>query len=88
MRAQYEAVGQAMRSAADQMVPLVKLTPHRVMRELYEQFIAYSRAYAERIPTYTPQDDNLALASVTVRRTPSAKYVQLLAMVLHPRGAH
>src|SRR3954463_16618494 len=35
-RAQYEAVGRAMRSAADQMVPLVKLTPHRVMRELYE----------------------------------------------------
>ncbi len=53
IRAQYEAVGQAMRSAADQMVSLVKLTPHRVMRELYEQFIAYSRAYADRIPTYT-----------------------------------
>jgi hypothetical protein len=52
-----------MRSAADQMVALVKLTPHRVMRELYEQFIAYSRAYAERLPTYTPHDDDLALAS-------------------------
>jgi hypothetical protein len=62
-RAQYEAVRRAMRSAADQMLPVVKLTPHRVMRELYEQFIAYSRAYAERIPTYTPRDDHLALAS-------------------------
>jgi hypothetical protein len=59
VRAQYEAVGQAMRSAADQMVPLVKLTPHRVMRELYEQFIAYAHAYVERIPTYTAADDHL-----------------------------
>jgi hypothetical protein len=65
VRAQYEAVGQSMRSSADQMVPLVKLTPHRVMRELYEQFIAYSRAYADRIPTYTAADDNLALVANT-----------------------
>jgi hypothetical protein len=63
IRAQYEAVGQAMRRAADQLVPMAKLTPHRVMRELYEQFIAYSRAYADRIATYTPPDDQLALAS-------------------------
>jgi hypothetical protein len=60
VRAQYEAVGQAMRTAADQMVPLAKLTPHRVIRDLYEQFIAYSRAYADRIPTYTAPDDHLA----------------------------
>ncbi|HJT90944.1 MAG TPA: hypothetical protein VJ777_03245 [Mycobacterium sp.] len=63
-RAQYEAVGQSMRSSADQVVALVKLTPHRVMRELYEQLIAYSRAYADRIPTYKPPDDNLALVSI------------------------
>ena len=42
-----------MRNAADQTVPLAKLTPHRVMRELYEQFIAYARAYSDAIPTYT-----------------------------------
>jgi hypothetical protein len=60
IRAQYQAVGQAMRSAADQMVSLAKRTPHRVMNELYEQFIAYSRAYADRIPTYTAPDDHLA----------------------------
>jgi hypothetical protein len=64
VRAQFTAVGQAMRTAADQMVALVKLTPHRVMRELYEQYIAYSRAYADRIPTYSPPDDNLALTAV------------------------
>jgi hypothetical protein len=65
LRAQYDAVGQAMRGAADQMVPLVKLTPHRVMRELYEQFIAYSRAFADNISTYTPQDGKLAVVSST-----------------------
>jgi len=58
-RSQYEAVAQAMRSAARQTVPLAKLTPHRVMRELYEQFIAYARAYADRIPAYAPPDDDL-----------------------------
>jgi hypothetical protein len=59
-RAQHEAVGQAMRTAADQTVGLAKQTPHRVMRELYEQFIAYSRAYADAIPTYTQADNHLA----------------------------
>ncbi len=46
----YEAVGKAMRNAADQTVNLVKVTPHRVMRELYEQFIAYARAFTDNIP--------------------------------------
>jgi hypothetical protein len=30
------------------------------MRELYEQFIAYSRAYSDSIPRYVPRDDHLA----------------------------
>jgi hypothetical protein len=64
VRAQFEAVGQAFGNAADQMVPLAKLTPHRVMREVYEQNIAYSRAYADSIATYSPTDDNLALAAI------------------------
>ncbi len=42
-----------MRNAADQTVALAKLTPHRVMRELYQQFIAYARAYSDAIATYT-----------------------------------
>jgi hypothetical protein len=56
----YMAAGQVARSAAAQTVGLVKLTPHRVMRELYEQFIAYTRAFVERIPNYTPSDAGLA----------------------------
>jgi hypothetical protein len=62
-RAQFAAAGQSMRGAAAQAVGLVKLTPHRVMRELYQQFIAYARAYVERIPKYTPADNNLAGAA-------------------------
>lgn len=64
-RAQHEAVAQAMRSAADQTEPLVKLTSHRVMRQLYEQFIAYSRAYADKVPTYAPPDNQLARTGST-----------------------
>lgn len=59
-KAQFMAAGQSMRGAAAQTVGLVKLTPHRVMRELYEQFIAYARAYAEHIPRYMPPDETLA----------------------------
>lgn len=61
-QAQYRAVADAMRSAADQAVALVKVTPHRAMRELYSAFIAYHRAYADRVPEYVPADN--ALASV------------------------
>ncbi len=63
LRAQFIAAAQSMRGAAAQAVGLVKLTPHRVMRELYQQFIAYARAYAARVPKYTPADNNLAGAA-------------------------
>ncbi|WP_194166735.1 hypothetical protein [Mycolicibacterium sp. P9-22] len=56
----FEAVADAMRQAADQTIALAKLTPHRVMRELYEQSIAYWRAYADSIPTYTERHNYLA----------------------------
>lgn len=67
LRSQYMTVAGALRNAADQSVTLAKLTPHRVMRELYEQFIAYSRAFADRIPTYTLTDESLngAASSIT-----------------------
>lgn len=65
IRDQYEAVAGSMRTSADQLVAVAKLTPHRVMRELYEQLIAYSRAYAESIPSYVPGDDKLARVATT-----------------------
>ncbi|GAT10972.1 hypothetical protein H7I77_06180 [Mycolicibacterium novocastrense] len=64
-RAAYERVADAAREAADQTVTLARLTPHRVMRELYEQFIAYARAYSDAVPAYTPADDHLAGVTVT-----------------------
>ena len=59
-RAQYEDIAKAMLSAADQTTALVKLTPHRVVRELYEQSIAYWRAFADKIVSYTAADNHLA----------------------------
>lgn len=59
-RAQYVAVGRAMLDAADQTERLVRMTPHRAMRQLFEQFIAYARAYNEAIPTYSPPANYLA----------------------------
>lgn len=64
-RTQYETVGKAWRKAADQIVPLARMTPHRAMRELYEQSIVYMRAYADSISTYKPIDDNLARTAAT-----------------------
>lgn len=59
-RSHYEEVREGARRAADQTVPIAKLTPSRVMRELYEQFIAYAGAYSDAIPTYEPVDENVA----------------------------
>lgn len=58
-RTQYHAVAQALRTATDQALPLVKQTPHRVVRELYEAFIAYGRAYAAKVPNYMAADDHV-----------------------------
>jgi len=63
-RSQVETVAKSMEKAADQAVTLAKQTPHRVVRELYEQFIAYGRAYAASIPNYTPRDNELASANI------------------------
>ncbi|MGU3498922.1 hypothetical protein [Mycobacterium sp. C31M] len=56
----HKAVAEAMSIAADQTIALAKMTPHRVMRELYEQSIAYWRAYAAAVPSYTEKDNELA----------------------------
>jgi hypothetical protein len=59
-RTMYETVGKAMNNAADQTVSLVNVTPHRVVRELYEQFIAYARAFNDSLPQYKPEDNYVA----------------------------
>jgi hypothetical protein len=62
-RSMYETVDKALNSATDQTKSLVKLTTHRVMRELYEQFIAYGEAFSKSIPSYTDNDRFLAGAT-------------------------
>jgi hypothetical protein len=59
----------AMDRAAGQFAQLAKRTPHRVVRELYEQFIAYLRAYSDAAPKYTPADNYLADALVNAGAT-------------------
>lgn len=63
-RDQFVAVAESMRSSADVAVELAKQTPHRVMRQMYQQFIAYGRAYADAVDQYVPSDDYLARANV------------------------
>ena len=66
-RDSYDSVAAAMRTAADQTAELARQTPHRVMRELYEQTIAYLRAYADSLPSYTAVDDHLVLTAAATR---------------------
>lgn len=69
MRTIFQSSADAFRKAADQTVPLIKLTPHRVMRELYEQYVAYVRAWANRVPAYTPSDFDLIRTGATIGNT-------------------
>ncbi len=64
MQAMYRQVGDALKNSADQTVSLIKLTPHRVMRELYQQYIAYTRAFVAQIPAYTESDKYLQSTGV------------------------
>lgn len=53
-----------MRNAADQAAPLIRVTRHRIIRELFEQFVAYGRAYANTVANYKPANNGLASANV------------------------
>jgi hypothetical protein len=78
-RTTFETVGNAMSRAADQAAGLAKTTPHRVMRELYEQFIAYARAFGNNVPNFTEHDNEIArvadgLASIFANICGAIKY--------------
>ncbi|WP_157576590.1 hypothetical protein [Mycobacterium sp. GA-2829] len=60
IRGTYDAMGKALTSAADDAVKLSFQTPHRVMRELYEQFAAYAKSFSASIPRYNSADDSLS----------------------------
>jgi len=44
----------ATRAAADRIIPYLGQTPNRLVRQLYEQYIAYNRAFAASVPNYVP----------------------------------
>ena len=71
-RGQYQETGKAMRAAADQTTPLISSATHRVMRQLFEQFIAYTRAFTDAIPTYTERDNTLARTATQAGNTLTA----------------
>ena len=52
-----QKVGDVLRDSSTKSIPLATATPHRVMRELYEQYIVYARAYANSLSNYYPQAD-------------------------------
>jgi hypothetical protein len=78
-RSMHDDIADAMRNAADQTVALARMTPHRLMRELYEQAIAYWRGYADSIPTYTAVDNHLAGAA----RNASGALVSICAAIAY-----
>lgn len=62
-KALHESVAAAMERAANQTLALAKQTPHRAMRELYKQSIAFWRAYSNSVPEYSAIDNELARAA-------------------------
>lgn len=71
-RRQYEAMAAAVRQSSDRAARLARHTPHRLVRVLYEQFIAYSRTYADRLTRYTQGDDHLIRVSNSIVATLNA----------------
>ncbi len=86
IRQQHETVADAMRAAADQTNSLTRATPNRVMRELFEQSIAYWRAYADSIPTYTARDNHLANAAGNSSNAIVSICNAILSRTAHERG--
>ncbi|WP_131816347.1 hypothetical protein [Mycolicibacterium porcinum] len=62
-RTVFEKTGAALKGAVANATNLAKQTPHRVMRELYGQYIAYSQAVIDAIPTYSSTDNQIVAAS-------------------------
>lgn len=59
---------QAFRTAADRLVPSIEQTPNRFVRELYEQYVAYSRAFADAVPNYVAAQSGFAYAAIFINQ--------------------
>ncbi|MGV0810699.1 hypothetical protein ABQF34_01935 [Mycolicibacterium boenickei] len=62
-RAAFETQGTALTGVIANVTNIAKQTPHRVMRELYAQYIAYSQAIIDAIPSYSAADRDIVAAS-------------------------
>lgn len=62
-RAVFEQQGVALTTAIANVANLAKQTPHRVMRELYGQYMAYSQAAIDAFPTYSSTDNEIVAVS-------------------------
>ncbi|WGI32453.1 hypothetical protein [Mycolicibacterium aubagnense] len=69
MRTVFETSAEAFGKSADQATSLIKITTHRVMRELYQQYVAYMHAFVSKVPNYAPEDFNLVTTGVTLGMT-------------------
>jgi hypothetical protein len=59
----FEQQGVTFANAINKAENLAKRTPHRVMRELYGQFIAYAQVVIDAIPTYSATDQPNVVAA-------------------------
>ncbi|MCV7286136.1 hypothetical protein H7J87_12435 [Mycolicibacterium wolinskyi] len=60
----FEKKSASLGSAVPKVESLAKQTPHRVMRELYGQYIAYTQAWIDAVPTYSATDrDSVATSN-------------------------
>lgn len=62
-RAAFDKKSAALAGAIPNVTNIAKQTPHRVMRELYGQYIAYAQALIDAIPTYSSTGNYLVGAS-------------------------
>ena len=62
-RTVFEHKGAALTTAIQKIANLARQTPHRVMRELYGQYSAYSQAVIDAIPVYAAADNFKVAAS-------------------------
>lgn len=62
-RSMYEAASRAMLHAANRTVDLVTRTPHRAVRELYQQFIAYVHAFVSGLDSYSEAANDLVVVT-------------------------
>lgn len=62
-RSAFEKESTAWGTAISKVGNIAKQTPHRVMRELYGQFVAYAQAVIDAIPAYSSDDQYTVIAA-------------------------